>query len=290
MAEASLRVSALYTYPIKSCAGLTHAEILLDQRGPVFDRRWMVVADSDLMRGIFLTQRELPRMALIRPHFGIDSLRVDAPDRPTLDVSLAEHGGRSLDVVIWKDATKGLDEGDEAAAWFSDFLETPVRLVRMAEATVRPVSLHYTDQSAQVSFADGYPLLLTTDASLEDLNARMIRRGEQPVPMNRFRPNVVVSGAEPFEEDTWHEITIGAIPFEVCKPCARCSIPTVDQARGDAPDVREPTATLATFRRTSESKVMFGQNVIHRGLGTLCVGDRVTVQTVRPVRMELVKR
>ncbi len=290
MAETSLRVSALYTYPIKSCAGLAHHEILLDRRGPVFDRRWMLVTDDDLTRGLFLTQRELPRMALIRPQFGIDSLRVTAPDMPTLDVPLIEHAGRSLDVVIWKDSSQGLDEGDAAAAWFSRFLGTPVRLVRMAETTVRPVSREYTDTVAQVSFADGYPLLLATDASLDDLNERLMARGKDPVPMNRFRPSVVVAGAQPFEEDRWYEITIGAISFEVCKPCARCPIPTVDQATGSKPEPKEPTATLATFRRTADHKVMFGQNMIHHGVGTLCVGDAVTIQATRPARMTLVSQ
>jgi uncharacterized protein YcbX len=209
---------------------------------------------------------------------------------PTLDVPLKERSGRSLDVVIWKDSSQGLDEGDEAAAWFSEALGEPVRLVRMAEATERSVSRHYTDTPATVSFADGYPLLLATDASLDELNRRMIARGKDPVPMDRFRPNVVIAGADPFEEDTWYEITIGAIPLEVCKPCARCPIPTIDQATGTKPEPKEPTATLATFRRTSDNKVMFGQNTLHLATGTLCVGDEVTIRTTRPARMEIVTR
>ena len=269
-----LHVTAIYTYPIKSCAGLSHDSAPLEARGLRDDRRWMIVNRS----GKFVTQRDLPRMALIRPLLVESVLRLTAPDMPDLDVPIRVDGDevQTRRVVVWRSTCDAIDTGDAAAEWLSSFLGESLRLVKMADAFVRLTSDQYTDQPAPVGFADGYPLLLATDSSLADLNARLEGRDKSPLPMRRFRPNVVIGGNGAWDEDNWTRITIGGIPFDVVKPCARCVITTVDPATGVIPDHEEPLATLATFRR-GRNGVLFGQNIIHRATGEIRVGDRVEV-------------
>lgn len=267
-------ISALYTYPVKSCAGIRHERAELVERGPRYDRQWMLV-DAD---NRFLTQREFPRMALVQTALGDDDLILIAPDMPPLHVPLAEHEGQIREVVVWRDTCQAVDAGDEVARWFAEVLQAEVRLVRMRDSFDRLTSTEYTDVPGTVSFVDGYPLLFISEASLEDLNARLTARGKAPVTMDRFRPNVVVAGCEPYAEDTWGQISISCLRFDVVKPCARCAIPSVDQSSGVVPDAKEPLATLATYRRGKNNGAMFGQNVLHRDCGVLQVGDAITVQ------------
>lgn len=267
-------ISALYSYPVKSCAGIRHERVELVERGPRYDRQWMVVDAANR----FLTQREFPRMALVQTALAEDALILTAPDMPPLEVPLAEHDGQIREVVVWKDTCQAIDVGEVAARWFTAALQAEVRLVRMRDSFDRLTSAEYTDVPGTVSFVDGYPLLFISEASLEDLNTRLAARGKAPVIMDRFRPNVVVAGCEPYAEDTWKQISIGDIRFDVVKPCARCAIPSVDQARGVAPDAKEPLATLATYRRGKNNGVMFGQNVLHRVCGFIQVGDSIAVQ------------
>lgn len=269
-----IRVTGVYSYPIKSCGGLTLEQTKLEARGPSYDRRWMVVDE----RGTFLTQRELPRLALIQPAFADDVLTIDALSMPQISVPLQQRASATkIPVVVWRDACLGVDEGDAVAEWFSAFLNASVRLVRMADGFVRPVDRRYARDVAQTGFTDGFPLLLIGQASLDELNARLAARSKAPLPMNRFRPNLVVEGSPAFAEDDWRLIRIGDVMLDVVKPCARCAITTVDQARGEPLDRDEPLATLATFRRGADGKVMFGQNVIHKATGTLAVGMEVDV-------------
>jgi uncharacterized protein YcbX len=260
-------VTALFHYPIKSCGGVALDAAEIGPRGIRHDREFMVVEAAS---GLFLTQRERPRMALIRPRIADGVLYLCAPDVPVLAVEQVR-AGRSRDVVVWRDRCAAVDQGDAAAGWLSAFLETDCRLVRMADEHVRRVDPAYAvEESNQVGFADGYPFLLISEESLADLNTRM----QEPLPMNRFRPNIVVSGGEPYGEDRWRRIRIGAIVFHVVKACARCVITTTDQetsARG-----HEPLATLATFRRSARG-VLFGQNLIHTETGMIRCGDRVEV-------------
>jgi uncharacterized protein YcbX len=272
METMAIRVTGLYTYPIKSCARLSHERIALDERGPVYDRYWMVVDPS----GKFQTQRELPRLALVQPAFADEALTVSAPGMDDLCVPLAMPDAPPQSVVVWRDTVQAIDEGDEAARWLSDFIGAPLRLVRMAEGYRREVDPTYAKSPAIVGFADGYPLLLASDESLNDLNVRLEKRGKTPLPMSRFRPNVVIQGAGAWAEDDWTRIRIGGLPLDVVKPCARCVTTTVDQATGTIPDHEEPLATLATFRKAPRG-VMFGQNVIHLEQGALCVGDSVEI-------------
>lgn len=266
-------VAALYSYPVKSCGGIRHDCADLGQRGLTLDRQWMVVDQTSR----FVTQREYPRLALAQPELSAEWMTLTAPGLPPLTVPLAEHAGGQREVVVWRDTCSAIDEGDAAAAWFSDLLNTGVRLVRMPDRFERLTSTEYTPEPGPLSFADGYPLLFISEASLEDLNQRLVARGKSPVSMDRFRPNVVLAGCEPYAEDTWQHIEIAGVRFDIVKPCARCVMTTVDQTSGAIPDVEEPLATLATYRRVQNRGVMFGQNGLHRGGGTLRAGDQVEV-------------
>ena len=260
------RVRGLYRYPIKSCRGTALHEATVDQRGIAFDRRWMIVDAA----GNFLSQRELPRMALIAPGLAGDAMEVIAPDVTPLAVPL-ESSGAEVEVTVWDDRCTAIDEGPEAARWFSAFLGIPCRLVRTSDTSMRQVDQTYASAGDQVGFADGFSFLLTSHASLEELNRRL----PQPLPMNRFRPNIVIDAASPFEEDAWRTVRIGAITFTVAKPCARCAITTTDQLTAERS--KEPLRTLATFRNVPGKGVMFGQNLVHHDTGVLRIGETVAV-------------
>jgi hypothetical protein len=262
-----MRVTGLYHYPIKSCGGTALEAATIVARGFVEDRAWLVTDAT----GVFQTQREMPRMALIHPQVTGDGVVLSAPDMPSLAVVRTAEGVRR-EVAVWDDACATVDQGAEPAQWLTTFLGAPCRLVRMADDFVRATDPTYSvGLEGQLGFADGYPFLLTTEASLADLNSRMA----VPLPMNRFRPNIVVTGSPPFAEDGWQRIRIGGITFAVVKPCARCVITTVDQAT--AATAREPLRTLATFRQVRGKGVMFGQNLIHTAMGTIRVGDAMDV-------------
>lgn len=259
-------LSAVYVYPVKSCRGIAVTSASLDDWGLQYDRNWMVVTAD----GTFLTQRNVPQLALVETAIEPESLRLNAPNLPALTLPLAPHAGPVLEVVVWRDRCRAIDQGDAAAEWFSTVVGQPCRLVRIGEQYDRPVEPDYITQPAQVSFADAYPLLLISEASLADLNNRL----PDALPMNRFRPNLVVSGCDPYAEDSWQRIRIGQIQFEVAKPCQRCIIPTTDQTtaiRG-----KEPLQTLATYRRF-KGGVIFGQNLVHQGYGEVQVDALVEV-------------
>ncbi len=264
MLGADIRLTGLYVYPIKSCRGIPLQEAALGARGIRGDRLWMIVRPD----GTFVTQRELPRLALVAPSFRGDDLVLEAPGMGPIVVSAAA-GGTTGEVIVWRDRCRAVDGGAEAAAWLGDFLGTPCRLVRMADDFERQVDPSYAHPGDQVGFADGYPFLLATEASLADLNSHLA----EPVPMNRFRPNLVLAGSAPFDEDGWKGIRIGEVRFRVVKPCARCVTTTVTQETGIRAST-EPLATLAAYRR-SERGALFGQNLIHDSLGVLRIGDSV---------------
>lgn len=262
----ALRVAALHVYPVKSCAGIARSRFAVDARGPEDDRRWMVV-DPDFR---FVTQRECPAMALVRVEREGEALRLLADADAPLELPAAGCEGPRVDVVVWRDTCAAIDQGDEAARWLSERLARPVRLVRMADDTERRVNPLRSPEYAVTGFADGYPFLLIGEASLDDLNRRL----PEPLPMDRFRPNVVVSGSEPYAEDTWRRIRIGALELEFAKPCGRCAITTTDQAT--AARGKEPLRTLARYRRLDDEAV-FGSNFVHRAQGAIAVGDAIEV-------------
>jgi uncharacterized protein len=261
-----LTVSALHIYPIKSCRGLDLTAVRLDRLGPLYDRRFMLVDET----GRFLTQRELPRMALIAPRLGPTALQVSAPEMPMLKVAMSQPGAKRIAIQIWKQHGEAEDAGEHASSWFSQFLERRCRLVRLPAGAGRPVDPVFAGPDARIAFADGFPLLLTTEASLADLNGRL----DRALPMNRFRPNIVVRGGEPYAEDRWKRIRAGELSLELCKPCARCVTTTVDQITAQVGS--EPLATLAQYRKR-DNKVLFGQNCLHSEPGAIRVGDPVEV-------------
>jgi uncharacterized protein YcbX len=262
------RVAALHIYPIKACAAIDLKACRFDLRGPSYDRRFMLVDEA----GKFLTQREHPRLALVRPTLAPTALRVEAKGMPRLDVAMKTRDAKRVRVELWGFQGAAEDAGGAAADWFSDFLSTPCRLVRFAEDVDRPVDRAHARFDSQVAFADGFPVLLTSRASLDDLN----QRAEQRLAMSRFRPNVVVEDCEPYAEDTWTQIRIGDLLLDVVKPCERCAVTTVDQTTAERG--KEPLATLAAYRATN-GNVRFGQNCVHHGPGAIRVGDEIEVVT-----------
>ena len=299
-------LSEINIYPIKSCRGISLAESVVEERGLQFDRRWMLVDENNR----FLTQREYPVMATIGVRVENGKLKVQSRGS-SLEISPAKTQSRTERVTVWSSRVEAAVYGDEVNEFFSEVIGSRVRLVTMTEAT-RPVNYWYRIHNGNhVSFADGYPFLLIGEGSLEELNRRIAanssdgstnsasdhpsyRGGESEderagmlaprVPMNRFRPNFVVKGSEPFAEDTWKKVRIGSTIFHVVKPCARCPIPTIDQETG-VRHSSEPTRTLATFRqvrRAGKNKILFGQNLIaDEAGGRLRVGDEVEVVEYR---------
>jgi hypothetical protein len=261
-----IRVSEINIYPLKSAAGIALESAELDAFGFRHDRRWMVV-DND---GQFLTQRAEPRLALVRTSIDDAALCLEATGCGPLRLPLDHPGGARRPVRVWADDTEAVDAGDDAARWISTALGRPARIVHMPDDIVRPVDASYSVGDDRVSFVDAFPFLLISQASLDELNRRL----DHPLPMNRFRPNLVVEGTEPHAEDGWQRIRMGDVTFAVVKPCARCVTTTIDQATGVAG--REPLRTLATYRKVG-SNVLFGQNLIHRAMGAVRVGDEVEV-------------
>jgi uncharacterized protein YcbX len=261
-----ITVSALYRYPIKGCKGHALTEATTEARGLAGDRSLMIVdADNE-----FISQRTLPKMALIAPALHDDSMTLTAPGMPALAFTPGSEG-RPVRARVWNDVCDAVDQGNDVAMWLSDFLREPARLVRMADGFERKCDPKYArSERDHTSFSDAYPFLLISQASLDDLNAKL----NAPVPMNRFRPNIVVEGCAPFAEDAWRDIRIAGVDFGVVKPCARCNVPAIDQDIAIAGV--EPTRTLATYR-TVNQKVMFGQNLIASNAGVLRVGDAVEI-------------
>jgi hypothetical protein len=263
----NLKLSTISIYPIKSLRGHDIEACAVERMGLKNDRRLMVVDQQ----GMFQTQREHARMALIKPILNAGMMTLCADGMDDLTIEVREHGQRMM-VEIW-DSTgvESIDQGNPAAEWLSDFLKMPTRLVRIADDYQRKVSPEYALQSDdQVGFADGFPLLIISQESLDELNSRL----EQPIPMNRFRPNIVVSGTTPFAEDNWKQIRVGTVEMALVKPCARCNVPTINQ--DTALKGKEPNTTLATYRKIN-GKVMFGVNIIPITIGNLKVGDEVEI-------------
>jgi uncharacterized protein YcbX len=263
-----LQISELYIYPIKSLAGISVTEALVTPTGFEHDRRWMLVDENNL----FISQREVPKMALMKVAIEHNSLKItykganlsipfDTPSPPL--------GGRGA-VTIWDDTCIAEYVSKEADGWFSTMLGMNCRLVYLPDDTKRVVDQRYATEDAITSFADAYPFLIIGQASLDDLNSRL----SEPLPMNRFRPNLVFTGGKPFEEDTMASFTIGNIKFYGVKLCARCAITTIDQS--NAARGKEPLKTLATYRQ-KEKKTLFGQNLLHKGEGIVRVGDKIEV-------------
>jgi uncharacterized protein YcbX len=264
-------------YPIKSLGGISLSEAVVEPKGFRYDRRWMLVKPD----GTFLTQRENTVMALVEVELADRHLRVYHRHRPddVLEISLEKTTEESLTAYVWdRQAVDSLVVSPEADAWFSRLLGFPCRLVYMPDDSLRPVDPKYAQPDDVVSFADGFPYLVISTDSLNELNSRV----EQPLEMIRFRPNLVVEGVLPHDEDTWYHFKIGELTFCGVKPCARCVLTTIDPESGKKG--KEPLKTLATYRKL-DSKILFGQNVLAETTGLLSVGDPVTILEQRPARL-----
>lgn len=264
-----LTLSEINIYPVKSLGGMSLTKASVLRKGLLFDRRWMLIDEE----GVAMTQREYPEMALLKVRIddtlvSVDHVREGKRLASTHFPASDEPVGHGLRAMVWGDVVDVLEVDPLASEWFSELLKVRCRLVRFPEKNPRAVDRKYSPHDENVSLADAFPFLIIGQPSLDDLNARL----DTPVPMNRFRPNFVFTGGEPFAEDEWREFSIGPVHFLAVKPCGRCSIPTTDQdsARREA----EPIRTLSRYRKKGNN-VYFGQNLIALSEGEVSVGDLV---------------
>lgn len=256
-------LKALFLYPVKSLAGVEPTSWPLDRFGLRWDRRWMVVDPS----GRFLTQRKLPKMATIGTAIDLEGrLRLFHPEMGEREVPVEPEGGE-MEVKVWRDRVVAVRVGEEVDRWLEAILGTRCHLVFFPEGARRPVDPKFAPKEAVTAFSDGFPLLVLGEASLEALNSHL----REPVSVRRFRPNLLIAGAEPYAEDRWRKIAISGIPIALVKPCPRCVVTTIDPDLG-VPTGQEPLLTLGRLRRG-----LFGQNGIHLAEGWLEVGAPVEV-------------
>ncbi len=253
----------IYIYPIKSGKAINQPAAKVEEKGLQFDRRYMLIDEQ----GQFITGRSYPQLTQIQVQFSKQMLIVDAPDMPSLTINPAEFSEQTKNATIWSDSLNAVHCDDAYDHWFSTFLQQKCQLVFCAAQTQRFIK----NRETQVSFADGYPLLLINQTSVDQLNARL----EKPVTALHFRPNLVINGDFPFVEDSWSRIRIGEVEFEVSKPCSRCLFTNVDPTTGIA-DINEPLRTLAKFRYY-QGNIDFGQNLIPLNEGLIRIGDEIQV-------------
>ncbi|GFH34678.1 MOSC domain-containing protein [Streptomyces pacificus] len=265
---------SLHVHPVKSLRGYAPAEAAVEPWGLAGDRRWMLVDTA----GRAVTQRQQPRLALAAAEPLADgAVRLTAPGRTPLTAVVPEPSGTTV-VELFGEKAEAVPAGAACDRWFSAYLDAPVRLVHLDDpAYRRPVDPDYALPGETVSFADGFPLLLASAASLDALNSLIAQGGhadEGPLPMDRFRPNLVLDGTAPWDEDGWKRVAVGEVSFRVVKPCGRCVVTTTDQAT--AARGKEPLRTLARHRRFGD-RLVFGQNLVPEHTGTVRVGDPVRV-------------
>jgi uncharacterized protein YcbX len=262
----NISLTELNVYPVKSCGGIALQSATLLQTGLEHDRTFMVVhADSRK----FISQRTHPQLALVKAEFKMGSVALRAPGMVRMDLPL-DTAGDDLEVTVWRDTFMACDMGDVAAQWFTNVLGTPARLARFNPDVARAVSQHYNPGiESFTEFADGYPILVVSQASLNDINERLAEKGIGPVPMNRFRPNIVIDGVGAFEEDYIDTITMADAVIKLVKPCKRCEVPNTDQDSGER--YAEPGRTLASYRARADmmGEICVGMNaIVIGGAGT----------------------
>lgn len=262
----------IYIYPVKSLGGLSVPEAEVQQKGLQYDRRWMLTDK----KGNFLSQRTNPQMALLQVNINENGLIISHKKhvRPPIAIPFDATTKKEVTVSIWNDVCKVLEVSVQANEWFSLALNMTVKLVFMPDLTNRFVETNYADIKRTVSFADAYPFLVISQSSLDQLNNCL----QTPIPMNRFRPNLVFTGGAPHVEDTFHAFRIGNISFTTAKPCVRCVLTTIDQE--SATRGKEPLKTLSGYR-TSNNQILFGQNLLHTGSGIIKTGDKIIVQQLK---------
>ena len=262
-------LSAITLYPVKSLAGISVTRWPVTKTGLQYDRKWMLIDKS----AQFLSQRKLPQMALIKTALTDSHLILSAPGMENLSLPLSPVDGDIITSEIWHDRCEARSASLEADRWLSCFLKQDCRLVYQPDEMIRPVDPDYGRDTDTVAFSDGFPFLIISENSLAALNQEM----QLNLPMTRFRPNLVIGGCPGYAEDSWREISIGAIDFRLPKPCSRCSVPTIDP--DTAQTGKEPLTTLNRIRKW-QNKVYFGQNALHNQCGLLTVGDTVQVKAI----------
>jgi uncharacterized protein YcbX len=262
-----ITLSEIWIYPVKSLGGIRLTEAEVQARGLRFDRRWMIVDEN----GVFLTQRAFTKMALIDVSLENDAIRLHSrTDNSSVEIPLQPENPQEITVKVWDDVVPALTVSTPADKWLSEQLEKDVRLVMMPESTERKADPTYAKNGENVSFADGFPYLIISQAALDHLNSKV----DTNLEMKRFRPNFVLSGTEPHAEDNWTSLRIGDIEFEIVKPCARCVLTTIDPETGNKG--AEPLKTLAGYRRVN-NKIMFGQNAVAKQNGMIRENATVSV-------------
>ena len=272
----SMHINKLAIYPIKACRGISLETAEVTPKGFLWDREFMITDNS----GKFLTQRDYPQLALIAVQIEGQKISLYLPSGSSIEF-IATTTGNELKVQVWRSHLIAIDQGDRVANWLQSVLKTPhpLRLVKQSPQHIRPINPQYTSrENASVSFADGYPFLITCSASLEELNRRLLETypdRSQIVPMSRFRPNIVIENDRPFIEDEWKVLQIGDVIFDLVKPCDRCIVITTDQMTARRNELREPLKTLGTFRHFGKQGILFGENAIPRTTGCIKIGDKV---------------
>jgi uncharacterized protein YcbX len=260
-------LSQLFVYPVKSLAGIRVNQSQVVETGLRYDRKWMLIDQQQQ----FLSQRTLPRMALISTALTSDSLILSAPTMENISISLHAEAGESVPSQVWHDNCLARSVSNEVDQWLSEFLQLPCRLVYQPANAIRAVDPVYAKATDQVSFADGFPFLILSTASLAAFN----QQANLNLAIERFRPNLVIAGCEAYAEDRWRQICIGAIDFRLPKPCSRCGVPGIDPQT--ALSSKAPLLALSQLRKW-QNKVYFGQNALHDNLGILQLGDPVIVK------------
>ena len=260
-----MKIHQLFLHPVKSFAAQSVNSLTYDSIGPIFDRNWMVVNPE----GKALTQRVLPKMCLVTCTLDGKKLILNAEEMPKISVN---EPTKLKEVTIWSDTVEAGDCGDEVADWLSTYLGKPARLVRVTEQTNRQIDQNFAAPNELVGFADGFPTLIVSQASLDEFNSHMETQTKTKIDMRRFRPNIVIAGCEPFAEDSWSAVRIGEIEFSLVKPCSRCIMPSINPDNGEK-EMQVNQVLLTTRRRNRET--YFGQNATHKGEGTISIGDSV---------------
>ncbi len=263
-----MKVSGLYIYPIKSLQGISLRQADVLERGFKHDRRWMLVNHENVQ----ITQRTHPQLSQVGISLGSQNIVASFNDMPALEIPLSLSNEKNIAVRIWDDRVSGLQAPEHINKWFSTAIKEPCKLVFMPENTTRLINPERAINGENVSFADGYPYLLLGQSSLDDLNSRI----EVELPMNRFRPNMVVEGSKPYAEDDWRNIQIGKVKFHVTHPCKRCVFTTIDQETGAKGS--EPLKTLSSYRRQGK-EVVFGVNTLALSTGRIQLGDAIELSS-----------
>jgi uncharacterized protein len=260
-----ISIKQIFCYPFKSAQGIALSSSRVEERGLAFDRRWMAVD----IGGTFLSQRTHPALARIGVRIEDETLRLSAPGmHQDLHLPLHFHSAYRRNVIVWDDCMSALHISREADEWISEYLKETCGIVYFPDDSRRLVDTRYARHGEHTAFSDGYPVLLVSQASLDELNTRL----DAPLPVDRFRPNLVLGGCAPYEEDTWTSVAINDVLLEVVKPCARCAIPTIDQ-KTLAIGV-EPLRALSGYRK-KDNKILFAQNALVGRTGTIAIGDRL---------------